>query len=163
MEEDAGATEIRVDEPRIRESGNMMRGTRALTAALGLLTICGGTATAQQIGSESSTVLTAYVTEQATLSLPTRVSTRGLIPGEGAVAASVGLTSTLLERDARSLRVTWSWASGRDPGASTRTLVQDTVLPLRGSVELGTALQLPRQARGDTSAHVRVRVESFEF
>ena len=128
---------------------------------ISLFVLAASSVSAQVVGSEQSTLLTAYVTEQATLALPTRAASVSLPTGR-IVSGSVGVKSHLGSGDARNLRVTWSWLQQKPTALTSFATYRNASLPTSGKIEVGTTLPLPKDADADPK-EISVKVESFEF
>ena len=138
----------------------MLKRKPLLSSVVGILALSSGAAGAQVLG-EQTTMLTAYVTEQATLSLPSRASTVTLSSGKKGLAGSVGVKSHRGAEDFRNFRVTWSWLTFDTKGKAAHVVSRRALLPLSGSVDVGSNLAVP--AADSPADSVRVKVESFEL
>ena len=133
-----------------------------ITTILGLSALSGSAAGAQILG-EQSTLLTAYVTEQATVTLPSRGSALSFPSGAKGVTGSVGVRSHRSAEDFRNFRVTWSWLEGDSGVRAIPAARSRATLPISGSVKVDSALVLADTESPAASNTVQVKVESLEL
>src|SRR5688500_16424792 len=119
----------------------MLNPKSVLSSVVGMLALSSGAAGAQVLG-EQSTMLTAYVTEHATLSLPSRASTVTLASGQRGLAGSVGVKSHRGAEDYRSFRVIWGWMPQESGLSATPATSRRVILPLSGNIEAAGDLPL---------------------
>src|SRR5688572_17779885 len=132
-----------------------------LSSVVGVLALSSGAAGAQVLG-EQTTMLTAYVTEQATLSLPSRASSVSLASGQRALAGSVGVKSHRGAEDFRNFRVIWGWIPQQSGFSARPATSRRVILPLSGNIEAAGDLPLRSTDSADSSGVV-VKIESFEL
>ena len=140
----------------------MLARSTVVSSALAALALGSTPAVCQQLRSEQSTVLTALVSEQATVSLVARAA--DLRSAGGRVApGTVVIDSWLAESDARSLCVRWSWVSLAEPQRSFVLTSRAATLPLRDTVTLGSGTLLTSLGSVPRPVTILVKIESFEF
>ncbi len=138
----------------------MLKRKSVLSSVVGVLALSSG-ASAQVLG-EQTTMLTAYVTEQATVALPNVASTVFFPSGRSAVSGSIGVKSHRGAEDRRNFRVTWSWVTPESGLNASPVASRQLSLPLSGNVEAIGSLS-PKAADSAGSNAVRVKLESFEL